>query len=144
MALQPGLNARVGAVVDQSMTARGQGSGEVDGLATPAMIALMESAAVKAVARELAPDLTTVGARVEVTHLAPTPMGMRVEARATLLEIEGRQLVFAVSAEDEAGVIGRGTHERVVVRRRGFAEKIEGRRVEAGLRFAGPNERPGG
>jgi predicted thioesterase len=108
------------------------------------MIALMESAAVKAVARELAPDLTTVGARVEVTHLAPTPMGLRVEARATLLEVEGRQLVFAVSAEDEAGVIGRGTHERVVVQRRGFAEKIEGRRVEAGLRFAGPNERPGG
>ena len=131
MALEPGLNARVSVIVDKTMTADSQGTEGVNGLATPVMVRLMENAAVKAVAPDLAADLTTVGTRLDITHLAPTPVGMRVEARATLLEVEGRVLVFAVSAEDEAGIIGKGTHQRVIVRRQGFAERTEARWTEA-------------
>lgn len=141
MALEPGLHARVEVVVDQGMTAASQGSGEMNGLATPVMIRLMEEAAVKAVAAEITPELTTVGTRLEITHVAPTPVGMKVEARATLLEVEGRVLVFAVSAEDEAGVIGKGTHQRAIVRRQGFAERIEGRWAEAAARPAGGSDK---
>ena len=141
MALEPGLNARVSAIVDQTMTADSQGTQGVKGLATPVMVRLMENAAVKAVAPDIAADLTTVGTRLDITHLAPTPVGMRVEARATLLEVEGRVLVFAVSAEDEAGIIGKGTHQRVIVRRQGFAERTEARWTEAQTRAS---EKPAG
>jgi predicted thioesterase len=123
------------------MTADSQGTQGVKGLATPVMVRLMENAAVKAVAPDIAADLTTVGTRLDITHLAPTPVGMRVEARATLLEVEGRVLVFAVSAEDEAGIIGKGTHQRVIVRRQGFAERTEARWTEAQTRAS---EKPAG
>ncbi len=140
MALEPGLNARVSAIVEQTMTAESHGAQGVNGLATPVMVRLMESAAVKAVASEIASGLTTVGTRLDITHVAPTPVGMRVEARATLLEVEGRLLVFAVSAEDEAGVIGKGTHQRVIVRRQGFAERTEARWTEAQMRASGASD----
>jgi fluoroacetyl-CoA thioesterase len=134
MGLEPGLSAKVSAVVTEEMTAVSQGSGEVNGLATPVMTRLMEAAAVKAVGAGITPDVTTVGSRLEIVHMAPTPVGMKIEAHATLLEVEGRLLVFAVSAEDEAGVIGRGTHERVVVTRQGFADKIGARWAQAEVR----------
>jgi fluoroacetyl-CoA thioesterase len=125
MPLEAGLSARVRAMVTPAMTARAQGSGDVEGLATPAMLALMEAAAVKAVEGQMSPELTTVAKRTEVTHIAPTPVGLEVEARATLLEIEGRLLIFFVKAEDPTGPIGAGTHQRVIVRRDTFNERME-------------------
>jgi fluoroacetyl-CoA thioesterase len=125
MALEPGLCARVKTKVTPDMTARAQGSGDVDGLATPAMLGLMEAAAVKAVQGQISPELTTVAKRTEVTHIAPTPVGLEIEARATLLEIEGRLLIFFVKAEDPSGPIGAGTHQRVIVRRDSFNERME-------------------
>jgi fluoroacetyl-CoA thioesterase len=127
MSLEPGLSARVTAVVVHAVTAKALASGDVEGLATSAMIGLMEAAAVKALEGRLTPDMTSVGTRVEVTHAAPTPVGMAVVAQATLVEIEGRLLVFSVSAEDDAGVIGKGTHHRVIVGRAGFAERLDSR-----------------
>jgi predicted thioesterase len=109
------------------MTALSQGSGEVEGLATPVMICLMEAAAIKALEGVLAPGMTTVGTRIEVTHAAPTPVGMEVTATATLVEVEGRLLIFTVSAEDAAGQIGKGTHQRVMVDKSRFDERISGR-----------------
>ena len=127
MSLEPGLAARVSAVVTPDMTARSLGSGDVEGLATSAMIHLMEAAAVKALNGELASDMISVGTLVDVTHAAPTPVGMEVVAHATLVEIEGRLLVFSVVAEDDAGVIGKGTHQRVIVGRAGFDERLQSR-----------------
>jgi fluoroacetyl-CoA thioesterase len=144
MSLEPGLTARVTAAVLPELTALSLASGDVEGLATSAMVRLMEAAAVKAIEGRLTADMTSVGTRVDVTHAAPTPVGMEVTAQATLVEIEGRLLVFAVVAEDHAGVIGKGTHHRVIVGRAGFAERL-------GSRWAGSasdtlrdgNDRPG-
>lgn len=124
MVLRPGLAGTVTRVVDRGMTAAAVGSGLAAGLATPVMIGLMEGAAVEAVQPCLAEGLSTVGTRVEVEHLAPTPVGMQVTARATLDVVDGRRLVFSVTAEDEVGLVGRGTHERFIVDRDGFARRL--------------------
>ena len=127
MSLEPGASAQIKSVVTEEMTALRQGSGEVEGLATPVMVRLMEAAAIKALEGRLDPGMTSVGTRLEVAHLAPTPVGMEVIAEATLVEVDGRSLVFAVSARDRGGVIGEGTHQRVLVDLARFSERIQGR-----------------
>lgn len=127
MSLEPGLSAKVKGVVTSDLTARSQGSGDVEGLATPVMLRMIEAAAIKALEGRLAEAMTSVGTRLEVTHVAPTPVGMEVIAQATLVEVEGRTLVFAVSAEDQGGVIGKGTHQRAIVDRELFANRIQSR-----------------
>lgn len=127
MSVEVGLSARMSLVVTPELTARSQGTGDVEGLATPAMIRLMEMTAVKAVEGQLTADMISVGTLIDVTHIAPTPVGMEVVAHATLVEIEGRLLVFTVFAEDSAGVVGKGTHHRVIVGRAGFAERAQSR-----------------
>jgi predicted thioesterase len=127
MSIEPGLSAKVKSLVTEDLTAISQGSGEVQGLATPVMVRLMEAAAIKALEGRLTQGMTSVGTRVEVTHVAPTPVGMEVVAQAALVEVEGRHLVFTVTAEDESGVIGKGTHSRVIVDKETFAGRIESR-----------------
>jgi predicted thioesterase len=83
--------------------------------ATPSMIALMENAALSAVAAALPADQTTVGVRVDVRHLVATAIGDRVRARAELEQVDGRRLVFRVEAFDSQDKIGEGIHERMVV-----------------------------
>lgn len=112
--------------VDQTMTAAAIGSGAVEGLSTPSMIALMEAAAIRAVG-DLPEGQATVGTHVDVRHLAPTPVGMRVVAKAVVSEIEGRRMIFFLTAHDGAGLIGEGTHERYIVRLDGFAERLRDR-----------------
>lgn len=127
MSLEPGLTAKVQAEVTPEMTALAQGSGEVEGLATPVMICLMEAAAIKALEGNLAAGMTSVGTRMEVTHAAPTPVGMSVSATATLVEVEGRLLIYSVSADDASGQIGKGTHQRVLVDKARFDDRIKAR-----------------
>jgi fluoroacetyl-CoA thioesterase len=127
MTVEPGLNATVSAVVSDDMTAQSQGTGHVTGLSTSAMTQLMEAAAVRATEGRLAADMISVGTLIDVTHAAPSPVGMKVVAQATLIEVEGRRLVFSVAAEDEAGLIGKGTHHRVMVGRAGFTERLQSR-----------------
>ncbi len=127
MSLEPGLTAKVKAEVTADMTALSQGSGAVEGLATPVMVRLMEAAAIKALEEDMMPGMTSVGTRIEVTHAAPTPVGMEVSASATLVEVEGRLLIFSVSAEDASGLIGKGTHQRVIVDRERFDDRIKAR-----------------
>jgi fluoroacetyl-CoA thioesterase len=144
MSLEPGLTARVTAVVAPELTAATLGSGDVEGLATSAMVRLMEVAAVKALEGRLTAEMMSVGTHIDVTHVAPTPVGMEVAAQATLVEIEGRSLVFSVVAEDDSGVIGRGTHHRVIVGRAGFAERLESRWAgDASATLRDGNDRPG-
>lgn len=127
MTVESGLSARVSAVVTSDMTAESQGTGDVTGLSTSIMTQLMEAAAVKAIEGRLAADMISVGTLIDITHAAPTPVGMKVVAQATLVEVEGRRLVFSVVAEDEAGPIGKGTHHRVIVGRAGFIERLQSR-----------------
>lgn len=127
MTVESGLSARVSAVVTSDMTAESQGTGDVTGLSTSIMTQLMEAAAVKAIEGRLAADMISVGTLIDITHAAPTPVGMKVVAQATLIEVEGRRLVFSVVAEDEAGPIGKGTHHRIIVGRAGFTERLQSR-----------------
>jgi fluoroacetyl-CoA thioesterase len=84
-------------------------------LATPMMILVMENAALNAVRAYLEPGESAVGTVVDIRHLAATPVGQRVTAEAEVTRVEGRRMVFTVTAHDEIEEIGRGTHERMVV-----------------------------
>lgn len=101
------------------------GSGDLEVLATPAMVALMENAAMLCVASDLEEGSTTVGSAITTTHLRPSPIGATVEATATLTAVEGRKLSFKVVATDEKGVIGEGEHTRFVVDRVKFMAKLQ-------------------
>ncbi len=120
MALEPGLRGSAELEVTTGDTASALGSGDVDVLATPQLIAVCEAAAVDAVRSSLEAGMTTVGARISLDHLAPTPVGGRVSVVANLLRIEGRTLEFAIEAADAQGVIATGLHVRVVVSRDSF------------------------
>ena len=115
MPVQTGVSATVMHVVDDQDTAIALHSGAVPVLGTPRIVALFEEAACRALEGELAEGETSVGLRVEVTHLAPTKVGSTVRAEATLERTEGRRLVFTVSASDACGLVAAGKVTRVVV-----------------------------
>ncbi len=125
MSIEIGKKGRAEAVVTPENTAQAAGSGLVPVFATPWMVALMENAAVQAVQSALGEDEGTVGTRLEVTHDAATPIGMRVWAEAELTAVDGRKLTFAVSAYDEAGKIGGGTHERFIIKPDKFLSRAQ-------------------
>lgn len=124
MALEVGLRGEASLVARPEHSAEAFGAGGVAVLGTPMMIALMENAAWQVVQPLLAEGETTVGTLVNVRHLAATPLGMRVTATAELIEIDGRRLVFRVSAHDERGPIGEGTHERARVQLDRFLARL--------------------
>lgn len=125
--LEPGAEATVEETVTEEMTAERLGSGDVPVLGTPAVLALVEAAAVAAVADSLEPGQTTVGASVELEHLAPTAVGARVTATAGLLEVDGRRLRFTFEVTDPAGPVARGTHARVILERDRFLRSARDR-----------------
>ena len=112
------------AVVTSLNSAAAMGSGDLPVFATPAMVALMENAAMNAVAPVLPQGSTTVGAEMNTTHVKPSAIGARVQATATLAAVEGRKLTFVVEASDEGGVIGKGTHVRFIVDKERFMAKL--------------------
>ena len=128
MSLTIGSKGRAEALVAEANTAAAVGSGLVPVFATPYMIALMENAAVNAVQTGLEPGQGTVGTRLEVTHDAATPVGMKVWAEAELTALEGKKLTFAVRAFDEAGPIGGGVHERFIITVDRFLAKAEAKK----------------
>ena len=113
-ALQAGLSGQVSFVVGDAHTARYMGSGGRDVLATPMLVAFFEAAAQKAMASHLAESQQTVGIYMELTHDAATPVGMRVTVQAELVSVDGRTLIFHVSAHDEMEEIASGTHRRAL------------------------------
>ena len=121
--LEQGLSARSIATVTADNTAASMGSGDLPVFATPAMVALMENAAMQAVAGKLPEGATTVGAERNVTHITPSGRGAAVTATAVLTAVEGRKLTFNVGARDAEGMIGEGVHVRYVVDRARFMEK---------------------
>lgn len=123
MALDPGLHAAFRYAVTPDDTALALGSGDVPVLATPRVVALVERATCAAVAESLTDDLTTVGTRVELDHLAPTPVGGTVTVEAVLEAVDGRKLTFGVRVSDDERAVATGTVTRVLVTRERFVER---------------------
>ena len=127
--LETGIQGRAETVVNDTNTAAAVGSGNLDVFATPFMIALMEEASQRSVAPYLTEGESTVGTKISVSHDAATPLGMKVRAESRLIEIDGRRLVFEVRAGDECGPGGQGSHERFIIRRQRFLEKVEAKKA---------------
>lgn len=121
--MQTGIKGKQTIKVDETNTARTMGSGTLDVFATPAMIALMEQTAWKSVEAELEEGSGTVGTFLEVSHDAPTPLGMEVTCESELTAVNGRELTFEVKAYDERGTVGKGIHKRFIINEERFMEK---------------------
>lgn len=119
-----GLDYTASETVNSENIASKYGSGLVDVFATPAMVALMENASLNSVLPHLPNGFNTVGVEISVKHTKATPMGMKVWSKATLIEVEGKRLVFEVVAWDEEGEVGRGTHTRYVIETRKFMARL--------------------
>lgn len=123
--LEKGLSAQSRTTVVRENTAETMGSGDMPVFATPAMVALMENAAMTAVAEALPAGSTTVGSEMNCTHIKPSGMGTEITATAVLTAVEGRKLTFNVGARDAEGMIGEGVHVRYVVDREKFLSKVK-------------------
>ncbi len=124
MEITVGMKGTAESFVDREDTAREVGSGDLLVYATPCMVALMEGAACEAIAGALKETETTVGTLLNIEHIAATPVGLGVHAEAEVTAIEGRVITFAVTAFDESGEIGRGTHKRVIINSQKFLDKV--------------------
>jgi len=122
--LKPGLVGNVELVVGEEHTAKSVGSGMIGVLATPVMINLIEAAALQAIEAHLPDRCQSLGTFLEVSHVAATPVGLRVFATAELVQVEGRLLEFTVRAFDEVEEIGTGIHRRIVVNVDKFAARV--------------------
>src|SRR5262245_20368405 len=124
MQIKPGTVGSAELVVDEEHTAPRVGSGKVHVLATPVMINLIEAAALAAIEHLLPEGYQSLGTRLDVRHIAATPVGMKIFAKATVERVEGRTVFLKVEARDEKELIGEGTHERVVVNVEKFDARV--------------------
>src|ERR1700689_5204634 len=123
--IKPGLIGTAEIVIGPEHTAPFVGSGRIAVLATPVMINVIEAAALAAVEHLLPAGHQSLGIKLDVSHIAATPIGLRVTATAEVLRVEGRTVTFRVEARDDVEVIGGGTHERVVVSVERFYERVK-------------------
>ena len=128
--LEVGIKGHQEEIVTDALTAKTMGSGVLDVYATPAMLALMEKTAFLSVMPHLNEGCGSVGIKVEIEHLASSPVGMKIKCDSELIGIEGRKLIFSVEASDEKGIIGKGIHERFIVENEKFQEKTN-KKLEA-------------
>ena len=130
MSVTVGLKGRAEALVTQANTAEAACSGALPVFGTPFLCALMEEAAWKSIAPHLEPGQSTVGTRLDISHDAATPVGMKVWAESEVTQVDGRRIELKVAAYDEKGPIGQGTHQRFIVQDEKFlaraAAKKEG------------------
>ncbi|MEU8267655.1 hotdog domain-containing protein [Sphaerisporangium sp. NPDC049002] len=126
MTIDPGLRAEILIMVERSDTAIKMGSGDVPVLGTPRLLAIAEAATVRAVHDHLGPGQTSVGTKVTLEHRAASPVGTHVEVSAELVEVDGRRLVFEVTARDAKRTVATATIERVVVDRERFLAGLTG------------------
>jgi len=123
--METGLKHTSTLVVEERHLAATVGSGDLRVLATPVMMSLMENAAMLAVSDYLEEGSTTVGGHIESSHIHPTTLGKSISATAELVKIDGRKLSFKISASDDHGVIGEGTHLRFIVNAVKFMSKLQ-------------------
>ena len=124
MEITVGLKGEVATIVEREDTAREGGAGSLLVYATPCMVALMEGAACEAIADCLPDTKTSVGTELNISHLSATPVGLEVRAEAEVTAVDGNTITFQVTAYDEAGKIGEGTHKRVIVSTQRFLDKV--------------------
>lgn len=122
--ITPGAEGKAKLRVAEEHTAPRVGSGRVHVLATPVMINLIEAAALDALDKHLPPGYQSLGTRLDIKHIAATPVGMKVIAKVQVSRVEGRTVHFTARVKDEMELVGEGTHERVVVNVQKFDERI--------------------
>lgn len=125
MELTVGMEFSQEVTVEEKHLAKNVGSGAVSVFATPMMIALIEKTASEGIQKYLDEGYTSVGTLVNVTHQAPTPLGMKATATAKITEIDGRKIAFEIVCKDEKSVIGKGSHERFIVNLEKFNSKAQ-------------------
>ncbi len=130
---EPGIKGRQEEVVTAELTAGHIGSGTVRVLATPMMVALMERTSRLSVKPYLEEGQETVGTRVNVSHVAATPVGMKVWCESVLEEVDRRRLVFRVRVYDECGLVGEGEHERFIIDEKKFQSKTDAKAAAKSL-----------
>lgn len=123
--METGMKNTAVITVTEKDTAVFYGSGTLEVYATPAMAALMENTAMNSVSPYLSEGEATVGTLLNIKHLSATPIGCTVSCESELVEIDGRRLVFKVTARDSAGLIGEGTHERFIISAEKFMDKTK-------------------
>ena len=123
MEITVGMKAEVTTLVEREDTAKEVGSGSLLVYATPCMVALMEGAACETLGDALGEDKTTVGIELNIQHLSATPVGLEVRAEAEVTAVDGKIITFQLTAYDEAGEIGKGTHKRAIVPVQKFLDK---------------------
>ena len=123
MEITVGLKGKVQTDVTREDTALEVGSGSLLVYATPCMVALMEGAACEAIAQCMPEEKTSVGTELNISHLSATPVGMEVWAEAEVTAVEGKIITFSITAYDEAGKIGEGTHKRCIVNSQKFLDR---------------------
>ena len=123
MEITVGMKGKVSTMVEREDTAYEVGSGSLLVYATPCMVALMEGAACEAIAEAMDEDTTSVGTELNIAHISATPVGLEVYAEAEVTAVDGKAITFNVTAYDEKGKIGEGTHKRFVVASQRFLDK---------------------
>lgn len=123
--LKTGLKNSAEKIVTENDTALYVGSGSLKVLATPVMVALMEKSAADLLEKILPEEFTSVGIFLEVNHTSPTPTGSKIFAESEIVEVDGKKISFKITAKDEAGEIGFCKHERFIVNRKKFQEKVD-------------------
>ena len=124
MEISIGMKGKASTLVEREDTALEVGSGSLLVYATPCMVALMEGAACEAIANALPDGKTSVGTALNITHLAATPVGLEAYAEAEVTEVDGNTVTFALTAYDETGKIGEGTHKRAIITTQRFLDKV--------------------
>lgn len=125
--LETGIKGKEELTVTEEITAKVVGSGGLEVFATPMMIALSEKTALTSIMPYLEEGQSTVGTKVDIAHIAATPVGMKVTCETELIEIDRRRLVFSVNVYDEVEKIAEGTHERFIVDNEKFISKAYGK-----------------
>lgn len=123
--MDTGIKHSIEITVTKDKTAATMGSGTLDVFATPAMTALIEETAWRSVAPYLEQGQATVGTMLDIKHIAPTPLGMKVRCETTLTAVDGRKLTFEANVYDEAELVGSGTHERFIINAAKFQSKAD-------------------
>lgn len=129
MTITKGIRGQKELLVTEEVTAARMGSGLLEVLATPAMIALAEGTAMESVQPLLEEGQGTVGTRLDIAHIAATPVGMTVRCETELVEVDRRRLVFSVKVSDDKELVGEGIHERFIIDSARFLQKAQGKRV---------------
>ena len=126
--LSTGITLTKTITVEQAQLASTVRSGTLDVFATPAMVALMEETAMESVAAYLDEGTATVGTKLDISHLAASPLGAHIRCESTLVEVDGRRLVFELKAWDDTELIGEGRHERFVILSERFMSKVNAKK----------------